>query len=158
MKYRIFMNKFRATGVGVLIVASIGCASIERTPQGEVADCMREPALFDWQPLDAGNVIVWTYPTEQAYHIALDSDLRLLTTASALELVDGNRDGLVCDAGWDSLLAIASAPGDDRASSSTGAEAAIYYVSPLTPDDVASLREAHAETLGERFRGSGPSI
>lgn len=154
------MRTLSIAALCTVIAAALGCAALRQSDAGALAvrDCVPEPVLYDWQRLDAGNVIVWTLPDEQAYHVGLDSDLQALGVASSLEFVDGNRDGYLCADGWDSLLAVAAASGSAQDGAPAREMAAIHYVSPVRASGVAALRDSYAATLGERVQGGEAAI
>lgn len=123
-------------------LALAGCATSPVAGLHCLAD--REP--YEWQSLDADAAIVWTLPTLTAYRIAFEEPLTELGGAQGaqLDLIDGNRDGLICDQGWDSAGAFADDAMVDAAT--------IAFVDRVDSHAVAALRSNHRQTLSPRQR------
>lgn len=137
----------RAAMAAAPLAAGAGCAA---GPDAPVAECMPEPALYEWQVLDASNLVVWLLPSEIPYHVALEEPVPEAGAVAAMQFVDGNRDGLICGEGSDSLrLADEEAPEADSVREQ-GPVAGIRSLRPLSRVALEELREMHRETLGVR--------
>lgn len=138
----------RCVGVAVPTLASLvatACGTLGQLP----STCLRKPASYDWQLLDDTRVLVWTLPDAVPYDLTLGSSLPELRNARDLELIDGNRDGLVCGDGWDSAGAVQTEEGYVSDS------VPVLYVSRANDASVAELKTKYAETLEPRRPSTG---
>jgi hypothetical protein len=147
-------TRARSIVAAVLAVTASGCAGLsgERTAGSH---CFIEPTLYDWQRLDADEIVVWSLPEERAYHVTLAQELTDLRSADGLEFADGNNDGLLCSEGWDSLITARGRAISSPASATLGQSSRIYFVSRVNERAVDKLRLRHAATRGDRTRGVG---
>ena len=108
--------------------------------------------MFDWQALDARTVVIWAAPDDDLYEVALAEPIDDLngSPAGAIELVDGDHDGYICDAGLDSM-ALWTEPLDEPENPETLLGTAdVFYVDRLNAVALADRLSTHADTLGPR--------
>ena len=60
--------------------------------------------LESWEPVDARTVLVWTPNTRRAHLLHLDRQLRGLTHAPVIMIIDGDHDGTITACGHDGIL------------------------------------------------------
>lgn len=137
---------FRAVGLAAATALGAACSSSTNLATMP-ASCVPEPVLFDWQRLDARNVLLWPAPGDAAYHLITAEPVDGSDSAESIEFADGNRDGLVCADGFDSLVVNMSSDGVRDG-------ATIALLSLANARAVDGLQQRYAETRGRRLSGS----
>ena len=113
---------------------------------------MPASTMFDWQALDARTVVIWAAPADDLYEVALAEPIDDLngSPAGSIELVDGDHDGYICDAGLDSI-ALWTEPLEEPENPETLLGTAdVFYVDRLNAVALADRLSTHADTLGPR--------
>lgn len=153
-------KRLRALAHGVVVAGAsgivgltAGIAGCQTMPESRYAHCMFDPKEFNWQRLDRSNFVVWSLPSRQAYLLKLDEKLDRRMPAE-ITFVDGNKDGLLCGDGWDSVMATERLPLTSGTRITSRRVANIFFVEPLTDGGLAHLRSAYQYTMGPREAGA----
>jgi len=107
------------------------------------------PALFGWQALDDGNLLIWPRAGALPHQLVLTHDIDGLASdpPGLLQLIDGDHDGAICSEGFDSVGLWSDAAGDVPV---TVGEAEVGFVEALNALALGERLREHATTLGPR--------
>jgi len=102
------------------------------------ADCLFFRTVYDWQPLDDTNLVIWAPSRNQMYHVKLTMPLIGLRFAHTIAFVDADRDMRLCAFGRDSL---------SYRDGSMSQRSTIFSMDRLEPPAVAALEEKYKVKL-----------
>jgi hypothetical protein len=140
----------RLAAMGLLAISGYAVAQ----PKASLAHCIPEPALFDWQALDDGNIVVWPAMDPGFYEIALSHHIDGLTTTDpvSLKFVDGDHDGYICSEGMDSVTLWSSGEDSQGDVPVPIGTAEVYILDPLDDLALTERLSSYAATRGPRVR------
>lgn len=104
MRTQWLMKLSAALATGMLLAACQATPADDGSAKRSSPDCVFFSTVYDWQPLDEVNLIIWAPGRDDMYHVRLTMPLMGLKFAHTIAFVDTDRDRRLCTFGRDALV------------------------------------------------------